>query len=253
MELVTERERVVSTREYHPEYMGPKPLRDQVVFLGSEFGLSVDVTLGYIEEMEKKNPRPEGFEGWFAVPKIDVVARRHFAKEFTLTGKDWACLKMVLEKIARDLPVDNQLEHVRDLTLRRSNRSYDAFYVMGQKQHGNFLVFPAQFGKKYRGYSPRGAVNAFSKNEFELDAFSVACMMFAHPMRLRDYDNLGIICPGSEVLDTHPIMVEKGITKWNSLYFYGEKFDGKPEKIGIHGMVPDFCHEYYGTASGLLV
>lgn len=252
--VTAQQEEVASQSTYNPKFMGLWPLEEQIALLVQEFGLSGDCTLKYIKGMEEKNPKPDGFEGWVAVPKIDAFARRFFPSVFTSSEKDRLAIELVLSKIGQEIAVSNQFAHVHDLEFRRSNRSYDAFYIMGQEQPGEILVFPAQLGLKYRGCSPRAAQAKFSKGEFEIDAFSGACILFTHPNRLRTSNDLFMVCSGSEVLDTHPIFVKQNIRRWNPVYFYGEGFhELSAEMIGAHSVVPDFVHERCGVASGLLI
>lgn len=249
---------VFSEHRYNSAFMGLKPLKDQIALGVEMFGLSGGPTRAFIEGLEEKNPHPHGFEGWVAVPKMEKVAAKFFPNVFTQSEKDRLGLEYVLKKIERYIPVNNQLTYMRNLELRRSDRSAQAFDIMSRGQPGDFLVFPAQLGYKYRGYSPRKtfagfATNRFYSGEFEIDAFSGACILLTHPDRLRNSKDLGMICMGSEVLDTNPLLIEKlGERRWNPLYFYGDGFYQRDE-IGFASMTSCFAHELYGAATGLLV
>jgi hypothetical protein len=85
--------------------------------------------------------------------------------------------------------------------LKLSERTAVAFQMLGERQKGDFLLIPAQFGLRHRGRSVRRAREVFLGNEFGLGTFVVGIMLLTHPERLVQYDDLWIDCAGDEFND----------------------------------------------------
>ena len=64
-----------STYTYPSEYRGPKPIMDQVNLLAQVFGLSIELTMEFIEKMLPTLVISESAEGPFAFPSVDALAR----------------------------------------------------------------------------------------------------------------------------------------------------------------------------------
>lgn len=68
-----------------------------------------------------------------------------------------------------------------------------------ERQTGDFLVMPVQFGARYGGCSARCAVELMQRPEFALGAYAVGILLLTHPTRLRPNCNDPVIlCAGDE-------------------------------------------------------
>ena len=69
---------------------------------------------------------------------------------------------------------------------------------ISSRQNGPFLVFPAQFGRRFKQFKPKEARRSIGKREFCLGAFAIGCMLITHQERLSSDNHLWIDCPGDE-------------------------------------------------------
>ncbi|MBI2042193.1 MAG: hypothetical protein HYT21_00345 [Candidatus Nealsonbacteria bacterium] len=82
--------------------------------------------------------------------------------------------------------------------LRLSERTAVALQMISEKQKGDFLLIPAQFGLTHRGRSVRRVRVVYAPHEFGLGSFIAGCMILSHPERLVQWEQLHIDCPGDE-------------------------------------------------------
>ena len=67
---------VSSSYSYPKEYKGPKSIVEQVKTIAELFGLDPTAALEFAKNLPEL---PEGAEGWFAIPKVPAVAKKHFS------------------------------------------------------------------------------------------------------------------------------------------------------------------------------
>src|SRR3989344_3979325 len=116
----------------YPQGYAVKPVCEQLVALAKHFpGLNAGPILACSKELAG---RPQGAEGWFAVPKFEKVGQNYneaVEKVLDLIGK------------TRNFHKGGALG---PKYLRLSERTAVALQMVGEKQKGDFLLIPAQFG-----------------------------------------------------------------------------------------------------------
>ncbi len=193
------REEVRSSYTYPSEYKGLKPIGVQVDILAGIFGLSLGYTSDYIEKVLPTLELPNGADGWFAIPSIDAVAKRFFTDVTDPDERYSRAVNLVIEKIAASRKLYNWREGKLDAKrLRQHVRTVQMLEAIAEKQQGDILIIPAQFGIRHRGRSVRRAREVFVANEFGLGAFAVGCMILTHPERLVRWEQLHMDCAGDE-------------------------------------------------------
>ena len=213
----------------YPQGYAVKPLADQLVALSKHFpNLDASSALNSSKELPIL---PPGAEGWFAVPKFEKV------------GKNYNhAVEQVLDIIGKTRTLYNYRKgQLGEKYLRLSERTAVALQMLGEKQKGDFLLIPAQFGFSHRGRSVRRARVVYAPNEFGLGSFIVGCMLIAHPERLVQWEQLHVDCPGDEYAP-----VAGGVFSRAPVFC----FDGGEVEFGTCS-VGNACG-YFGSASGLL-
>ena len=190
---------VSSNCAYPREYTGPKAIRQQVDILAKAFDLSLGATVEFIEKVLPGIALPKGAEGWFAIPSIEAVAKRHFPETTDSAERNCRAVEMIIEKLSATRMVHNYRQgELTTRYLRQHSRTAEFFSRIAQQQKGDILIVSAQFGMNHRGESVRCAREFFRANEFGLGAFAVGCMTFAHPERFVRLEQLHTDCTGDE-------------------------------------------------------
>lgn len=137
---------------------------------------------------------PPNAEGWFAIPRAEVIAPTYSAA----LEKVFALIRST-----RDGKFYNGREGNIDLNrLQEFSRAQMCLKRLGNQQEGyDILIVPAQFGLRHRGKSVRRAREIFTGSEFGLGAFAAGIMLLTHPERLKHHDDLWIDCAGDEYDD----------------------------------------------------
>ena len=175
----------VASNYGYPKGYAVKSLVIQIAVIMEHFGLKGSDALVYAENLPDL---PEGAEGWFAVPRWQVVADTY--------GE---AIELALEKISSTRKFYNYREgKLGKKYLREGKLSAKAMEEIAKTQKGDILIIPAQFGLKHRGKSTRRARETFIAGEFGLGAFAVGCMILTHPERLIKWEQLHIDCAGDE-------------------------------------------------------
>lgn len=176
-------EETISLREYPPMYR-VRPIEAQVTALREVFP-----ELGGCIERLARNSVPQEAEGWFAIPRWQVLAPTYCEAVERMVG--------VLEEKRR---FSNRLtENLGPKFLRQVERTRLAEELIAGHQPGSdIVVVAAQFGIRHRGCSARRARVVMAGNEFGLGAFALGCMLITHPERLSRVDTLMIDCSGDE-------------------------------------------------------
>ncbi len=178
-------EETESTYGYLSGYK-PKTVAEQLAALYKPFPHLVTAN-----DQLANNPLPAGAEGWFVIPRWELIAPTYGAAVEQVLG--------LIKKARKGKFTNYQEGELGDKQLRISSRTAMMFQRLAEQQPGNdLLVVPAQFGLRYRGKSVRRSRATFLASEFGLGAFAIGIMLLTHPERLKHYDDLWIDCAGDE-------------------------------------------------------
>lgn len=181
----------------YPSEFTVRPIREQVDALVALFpGLSLGGTMEYLETLP---PVPAGCDGYFAVPKLEVVARLICPEEKDPAVQYCRAVEYVLGKLAEARTFKNWRDGEIDKEhLRQHSRTVEMLAKLAESQPGDILIIPGQLGIRHRGKSVRRVRIVFTSNEFGFGAFAVGCILLTNPGRLGTGDELWIDCPGDE-------------------------------------------------------
>ncbi len=233
-------EEVSSRYTYPKEYKGPKPIKEQIESIAKLFGL--DPSHAY--EFAKSLPRelPEGAEGWFAIPSIEVVAKKHFP-EVTDPAEQYCQIQiMILKMLGESRSFYNYREgQINSQSLRMHARTAHALDLIKEVQKGDILIAAGQLGMRHRGRSVRRAREFIVGNEYGFDSIIVGSIALTHPERFVRWEELDIDCPGAEFKpsDGH---------EFSGAPIF--RFDGVKLWFGANEVV--FAYGRCGSASGFL-
>lgn len=140
-------------------------------------------------------------DGVYAIPSVSYEAK------FLGIKNPWDNFGALIEEVGRALASGRRFTNYRAGNLgadryRLTESAKSAQIALEKEQPGDLLVFPAQTGKLFAGYSPRSArwdiEHASSPAQWTLPAYIVGWILFANPHRLEKYEHLIIDCPGDE-------------------------------------------------------
>mgnify|MGYP001566204659 CR=1 FL=1 len=189
-------EEVRSNYTYPKEYKGPKPIVDQVKAIAKIFGLDSSQALEFAKNLPAL---PDGAEGWFAIPSVDALAKKHFPEATDPAQKYCQAVQLVHAKIAASRSFYNYRERqITPAQLRVHARTAHALDLIAETQKGDILIVAAQLGMRHRGKSVRRAREVFVANEFGLGSLAVSSIVLTHPERLVRWEELDMDCSGDE-------------------------------------------------------
>lgn len=216
----------------YPVGYGVKPITEQIDILHKFFPqLSLQFTRKFIERMLPKITLPSGAEGWFAIPRADRIASSYneaVEKIFMVLGPIY---KLINYREGRLGP-----QH-----LRQHERTVRMLDKLSEKQPGDIVLIPTQFGLRHRGRSVRRVRHIFAANEFGLDSFATSCMLITHPERLASTMNLWVDCPGDEYSELT-----------DGKFSYVPCFGLKDEQVGFNTWWIGEARSHRGSLSGFL-
>lgn len=220
----------VATNYNYPATYRPKPLAEQIETLTKLYGLDGTAAYAYAKNLELKG-LPEGAESWFAIPRWEAVGQTY--------GE---ATEKVLGLIGKSRKFKNWRENqLHERYLRQSEKTKQMFAQLAEKQQGDILIVPAQFGFLHRGQSVRRARETFAETEFGLGAFAVGTLLLTHPEREVEWEQLHIDCSGDEYSpDADGRFVGAPLFYW----YVGRLHFGSRWTSGASG--------HYGSASGFL-
>lgn len=188
---------VVSSSYTYPKEYKMKPIEEQVKFIAEKFGLDPTQAVEFIKTLPTL---PEGAEGWFAIPKVSVIAAKHFP-EITDTAEQYCeAVKLVHTKLAESRSFTNYCNGIVPTKLHQNARTVEFQKRLEAEQQGDILIIAAQYGMRHRGKSVRRARETFTSNEFGLGAFAVGCMALLHHERYVRWEELNTDCAGDELV-----------------------------------------------------
>jgi len=232
-------EEVRSNYTYPKEYKGPKPILDQIKAIANIFGLDPSQAIEFAKNLPAL---PEGAKGWFAIPSVDALAKKHFPEVTDPVQKYCQAVQLVHAKIAASRSFYNYREgQITPAQLRVHAHTAHALDLIAETQKGDILIVAAQLGMRHRGKSVRRAREVFVANEFGLGSLAVGSIVLTHPERLVRWEELDMDCAGDEFSPE----ADGGFSR--SPYFY---FDDGRVEFGT-GFVahPD---GRFGSVSGFL-
>jgi hypothetical protein len=232
-----EDEEVYSNASYVSGYV-PQPLHQQIKIICERFPQFECVNQDLLTKIDGEQiPLPKGAEGWFAIPNI-WRPQNHSG----VTDNSTQVLLPVLNTIkhTRNNKLINHCEvealgkHLHDI-----EHSWNHLCLLSKQQnHPEVLIIAAQLGIRHRGKSVRRAQAVFSRDEFGLNSFAVACMLLTHPSRLMSFHDLRIDTSGDKIDFA-------GYTRCLSFGFDGEG-------IEFIWRFARHAHEHCGAASGFI-
>ncbi|KKQ58733.1 MAG: hypothetical protein US79_C0003G0034 [Parcubacteria group bacterium GW2011_GWC1_38_17] len=222
-------EEVRSSYTYPKEYKGPKPVADQIKALAKIF----DLDPSHAIEFAKNLPAlPEGAEGWFAIPSVDALTKKHFPEVTDPTQKYCQAVQLVHAKIVASRSFYNYREgQITPAQLRVHARTAHALDFIAETQKSDILIVAAQLGMRHRGKSVRQARGVFVANEFGLGAFAIGIILLTHPEREVQWEQLHVDCAGDEfspgaggVFSNAPVFdFDGGEVRFNA-YWFGDAY-----------------------------
>lgn len=174
-------EEVPSGRGYPLAY-APRPLPEQALRLRGAFP-----RLGEFVSAAPP-PLPAMAEAWFLIPDW-----RRVASTYNVAVTD------ALAVLAQSRPTSlARIERLGSNSLRPHERTAAMSQRLPALGDSGLLLVAAQFGLRHRGRSVRRSRARFEDREFGLGAFAVAVMLFTHPERITQFDQLYLDCAGDE-------------------------------------------------------
>jgi len=176
----------VTSAKVYPSGYKVKPIGEQLKLLRDHLGLTFPK--GVVQALTEQ-PLPQHAEGYFAIPKWQVVAPTY--------GE---AVARVFVAIAKQRKFPNYHEgQLGPASLRQSQHSIMFWEKLAAEQPDReVLVVPAQFGMRHRGRSVRRALEVCLANEFGLGAFAVGIVILTHEERFTKYEDLCVDCSGDE-------------------------------------------------------
>lgn len=232
-------EEVHSSYTYPKEYKGPKPIEEQIKALAKIFDLDPSHAL----EFAKNLPAfPEGAEGWFAIPSVDALAKKHFPEVTDPAQKYCQAVQLVHAKVAASRSFYNYREgQITPAQLRVHARTAHALGLIAAAQKGDILIVAGQLGMRHRGKSVRRAREVFVANEFGLGSLAVGSIVLTHPERLVRWEELDMDCAGDEFAPG----ADGDFSSAPFFYLHGDEVEFDTSRVG-------YAYEDYGSASGFL-
>ncbi|MDP3244373.1 MAG: hypothetical protein Q8M83_01800 [bacterium] len=193
-------EEVRSSYTYPKEYKGPKPIADQIKAIAKIFDLNPSQALKFANPPTGGLPAlPEGAEGWFAIPSVDALAKKHFPEVTDPAQKYCQAILLVHAKITASRSFYDYREgQITPAQLRVHARTAHALDLIAETQKGDILIIAAQLGMRHRGKSVRRAREVFMANEFGLGSLAIGSVVLTHPERLVRWEELQMDCSGDE-------------------------------------------------------
>jgi hypothetical protein len=241
-------ERVSSTWAYPPKYEYV-PAEKQIAALAEILGLDASRAIAVAKTLP--NP-PQGTEGYFAWPKVQALADRHFKSVTNPAEQDCMAAQLVLDKIATTRPFYNwRRRQIRPEQFRVHPRTAHAIKLLGDRQDGDFIIAAGQGGLLYRGCSVNLARDLFvgserppedmiPGDEFGFGTVAGGCIALANPNRFASC-GLNMDLPGDEF--SHGGDVVFGRAPCLHFGVDGLRFDARDVS---------YPSGYYGSASGRL-
>jgi len=224
---------------YPKEYEGPKPIDDQILEIAKIFSLDSAQALEHVKNL---SDLPDHAEGWFAIPSVEALAKRHFPEVTDPRRMYCLAIQCAHKKISDSRDFHNYHEgQIAIGCLRVHARTARALDLITKKQPGDILVIAAQLGMRHRRHDVRRARDLFIPNEFGLGSFAVSSIILTHPNRLVRWEELHMDCAGDELAPG----ADGDFSAAPSFRFVNDEIHFGSNEI-------DFGYERYGSVSGFI-
>ncbi len=185
-------------RYFYPDGWKPTGVEEQLAVLQ---GFYPDLDGSHVVEIASGITVPDDADGLFVVPKPNSVAVKLGVENLYGEGYGQLLETTVLAHLASQRKFHNYRAGVLTQDRVRMRQSAaDTIRKLEEEQTGDFMVFPAQTGKKWGGYSPRNARWDMERGttEFPLPAWVVGHIVLTNPKRFEKNEHLFVDCPGDE-------------------------------------------------------
>ncbi|MEX0621880.1 MAG: hypothetical protein WD187_02720 [Candidatus Woykebacteria bacterium] len=190
-------------RWFYPDGWKPTTVEGQLAILQEVY---VDLALNgsHVEGYAAGITVPEAADGLFVVPKpSSIAAKLGITVDPLVEGYGQLLEGSLLDRLEKQRKFKNYRagQLTPDRVRMRQSAADEIRKLEAEQPEGDFLVFPAQTGMKWGGYSPQNArwdIEHKSENEFPLPAWCVGHILLTNPGRLEAYEILWIDCPGDE-------------------------------------------------------
>lgn len=190
----------VDPRFFYPNGYQPRSVGQQVkTILGHLSGLDVS----HVEALAASWDKYEQADGLYVVPKPSVLAR------YLSITDHWDNFGLLTEQgplaalVKRRKFTNWRANELGPDRYRLADSAKLALKALEAEQPGDVLVFPAQTGKLFAGFSVRNArwviEHAANPSQWPLPGYVAGWMVFANQRRLTRYEHLVIDCPGDEL------------------------------------------------------
>lgn len=235
-----------SNYNYPKEYLGARPLAEQIAKIHKIFNIRPVSAFHYLQVLPIL---PKGAEGWFAIPTINALAKKHFPYIKNEREKYCHGVQLVHEYIEKTRRFENnEEENINFKHLRSIDRTQQALQLITTMQKGDLstneveiIIIAAQLGRKHRGRSVRRAKKMFDKNEFGLNSLAVGSIILTHPERLTYWDELDMDCAGD-------VFSPSADNDFSSVPYFCYRLDRLEYGAGADNHVD----KSFGTASGFV-
>ena len=187
-------------RWFYPRGWEPIGVLEQLSVLQ---GFYPDLNGSRVIDIAARITVPKAADGLFVCPKPSGVAAKLGISEPFGEGYGQMLEASVLDHLARQRRFYNC--HGGNMTsddVRMRQTAVDAIRKLeAEHPEGDFLVFPAQTGLKWGGYSPQNAcweIEHKSEFEFPLPAWFGGHIILSNQARLKAHEILVIDCPGDK-------------------------------------------------------
>lgn len=231
----------VTPRFFYPEGYKPGSVEEQVAIL---LGRLDWLDTSHVANIVAGLGQYDQADGLYVVPKPTVLARK-LGVEDPWTNFGLLTEQGPLAALASQRTFTNYLAgELGSDRYRLADSAKTALQMLEANQPGDLLVFPAQTGQLYAGFSTRNSVweieRSVNPKQWPIPAYCVGWMLYANAHRLSANVHLCIDCPGDEYRGA-----SGGLD-----YALDFAFDAG----GLHcsyGFV-DYAHDYFGGASGFV-
>jgi len=232
-------EEVASNYAYPAEYKGPKSIEEQIKAIAKIFGLDPTDALQYVKNLSEL---PSGAEGWFAVPTVEAIAKKHFPKVTDRDEKYCRAIQLIHAKIAKMRSFYNhRAGQIIPAQLRLLARTAQALEKIAETQKGDILIIAAQLSMRHCGKSVRRAREVFVTNEFGLGSVAFGAIVLTHPKRFVRWEQLHADMAGDEFRES----ADGEFDEAPYFHFHVGGVEFGAYKVGDSG-------DRYGSASGFL-
>ncbi len=228
----------------YPKDYRRKPVDRQINIIGKVFGLSTETAMKFATERLPKIKLPRHAEGWFAVPSVEAVAKKHFPQVTGLIDQYRESIRFACKKIKETREFSDYglgfFDHHPFMERPKSLSACYSHNIGGQD--GEIILIPAQLGMRFQGKSVDDALKAFTEKEFPLGMFEVLSILITHPKRFNVYAGLSMNCADNAIS-------YDGIPEYP--HFWMDTQASDVDRVTFQNRTRGYeIEQYYGVTSG---